>query len=100
MINEFEGFLLKSGKVSENKIKYYVYWVRLFLKHCKYELKNISTEQIKQYLGALEADRNIADWQAKQAADAVIIYVEQFLANPLKLTVTGPDTTAGKLSSS
>jgi hypothetical protein len=58
--------------------------VRRFLKSCNYQLENINTERVSQYLNSLDADENIAEWQVKQAADAVILYVEQFLNKPLK----------------
>jgi len=88
MLSEFETFLSKSGRIPENKIKYYLYWVQRFLKFCTYQSDNINTEQVNQFLDSLEADKNAADWQVKQAADAVITYVKQFLKKPLRPTVT------------
>ena len=32
----------------------------------------------------MTSDEKIADWQVKQAADAVILYVEQYLKKPLQ----------------
>ena len=83
MLREFEAFLSKSGRIPENKIRYYVYWVQRFLRFCTYQSDNITTEQVNQFLDFLEADTNVADWQVKQAADAIITYVEQFLKKPL-----------------
>ena len=105
MLSEFEAFLSKSGRIPENKIKYYLYWVQRFLKFCTYQSDNINTEQVNQFLDSLEADENIADWQVKQAADAVITYVEQFLKKPLgpvaaKEERTCSDTANEKPSSS
>lgn len=81
---EFEVFLTESEKIPKDKTKYYLYWVRRFLKQCNYQPDNINTEQIEKYLDSLEADESIADWQVKQAADAVILYVERFLAKQLE----------------
>jgi len=105
MLGEFEAFLSKSGRISENKIKYHLYWVQRFLKFRTYQSDNINTEQVNQFLDSLDADKNVADWQVKQAADAVITYVEQFLKKSLRPTVTkeertGSDTANEKPASS
>jgi hypothetical protein len=81
---DFETFLSKLGTIPENKTKFYLHWVRKFLKSCNYQLENISTDRVSQYLDSLDADEKIADWQVKQAADAVILYLEQYLKKPLK----------------
>lgn len=83
-IEDFEEFLSKLGTVPEEKIKFYIHWVRRFLKFCNYQLENINTERISQYLDTLDADEKIADWQVKQAADAVILYVEKYLKRSLE----------------
>lgn len=93
MLSEFETFLSKSGRIPENKIKYYLYWVQRFLKFCTYQSDNINTEQVNQFLDSLDADKNVAGWQVKQAADAVITYVEQFLKKSLRPTVTKEERT-------
>jgi integron integrase len=79
MLGDFEAFLTKMGTVSEDKITFYIHWVQRFLKDCNYQLENINKERISQYLDFLDADENIAEWQVKQAADAVILYVEKYL---------------------
>ncbi len=58
--------------------------MRRFLKSCNYQLENINTERVAQYLDSLDADEKIADWQVKQAADAVILYVQKYLKRPLQ----------------
>jgi hypothetical protein len=60
--------------------------VQRFLKSCKYRLDDINAEQVDKFLDSLEADNNIADWQVRQAADAVIIYGELFLKKQLRST--------------
>ena len=84
VLRDFETLISQLGIVSEDKIKFYIHWVRRFLKSCNYQLENINTEHVSQYLDSLEADEKIADWQVKQAADAVILYVEQYLKKPLQ----------------
>jgi integron integrase len=84
VLGDFETFLSKLGTIPENKTKFYIHWVRRFLIFCNYQLENINTERVSQYLDSLDADEKIADWQVKQAADAVILYVEKYLKRPLK----------------
>src|SRR3972149_247732 len=83
-LKDFETFLSKLGTIPENKTKFYIYWVRRFLKSCNYQLENINAQNVSQYLDSFDADEKIADWQVKQAADAVILYVEQYLKKPLQ----------------
>jgi integron integrase len=83
-VGDFEALLSKLGTVPKDKIKFYIHWVRRFLKSCNYQLENINTERVSQYLDSLDVDEKIADWQVKQAADAVILYVEKYLNKPLQ----------------
>ena len=83
-IRDFQAFLSHLGNVPENKIPFYAYWVRRFLKVCNYKVENINKESVAQYLDALDSDEKVADWQVKQAAEAVILYVEQILKRSLQ----------------
>ena len=76
---DFEEFLSCSGLIRKDKIKCYVYWVNKFLYYCKYRSHKPVNHNISSYLDKLEKDERIADWQVKQAADAVLIYIEKFL---------------------
>jgi hypothetical protein len=76
------------GAVPENKTKFYIHWVRRFLKSCNYQFEIINTDRVSQYLDSLDADKKIADWQVKQAAGAVILYVGQYLKKPLQQTTS------------
>ena len=83
-IRDFQTFLSHLQSVPENKVTFYVYWVRRFLKACNYKVENINKESVARYLDSLDADEKVADWQVKQAADAVILYVERFLKKSLQ----------------
>jgi len=87
---DFEKFLSKLGTIPEGKIKFYLYWVRRFLKTCNYQLDSINTRHVTDYLDSLEADEKTADWQVRQAADAVILYVEKYLKKPLEEITSKP----------
>jgi integrase len=85
---EFEAFLTESGKVPKDKTKYYLYWVRRFLKQCNYQPDNINIEQVEKYLDSLEADEGIAGWQVKQTARGHNIRVIQELLGHKNLNTT------------
>jgi len=87
-LSDFEAFLLRSGSIPEEKVKFYLHWVRRFLKFSNYQLENINTERISEYLDSLEADEKVKDWQVKKAADAVILYVEKYLNRSLQQATT------------
>ena len=84
VLRDFEAFLSKLGTIPDDKTKFYIHWVRRFLKFCNYQLENINAERVSQYLDSLDADEKIADWQVKQAADAVILYVEKYLKKSIQ----------------
>jgi integron integrase len=84
ILGDFEAFLSKLGSIPEDKIRFYLYWVRKFLKSCNYQLENINTQHVSEYLDTLDADEKIAGWQVRQAADAIILYVEKYLKRPLE----------------
>ena len=83
-LGDFETFLSKLGTIPDDKTKFYVHWVRKFLKVCNYQVENINTQRVSQYLDSLDADEKVADWQVKQATDAVILYVEKYLKGSLQ----------------
>ena len=88
---DFETFLSKLGTIPEGKIKFYLYWIWRFLKTCNYQSDSINTKHVSDYLDSLEADEKTADWQVRQAADAVILYVEKYFKRSLQeITPKGP----------
>jgi hypothetical protein len=44
-LEDFEMFLSKLGTIPEGKTKFYLYWVRRFLKTCNYQLDNIPAQK-------------------------------------------------------
>jgi len=65
-LTDFETFLSKLGTIPEDRIKFYIHWVRRFLKSCNYQLDNINTQRVSEYPDSLEADEKTADWQVSQ----------------------------------
>lgn len=83
-MEEFKRFLIEKQLVPENRVGYYAQWVNQFMFLCNYQKENITTESISDYIQSLDSDIKIADWQVKQAGDAILKYVRQFLQMELK----------------
>ena len=41
VLADFETFLSRLGTIPEDRIKFYIHWVRRFLKSCNYQFDNI-----------------------------------------------------------
>ncbi len=95
-LRDFEAYLLKLGNIPEDKVKFYIHWVLRFLKSCNYQLDNINTKHVSQYLDSLDTDEKIVDWQVRQAADAVLLYVEKYLRRPLQEITTSENNSKGE----
>jgi hypothetical protein len=76
---DFERYLLDSSLVRKDRIRYYVNWVNKFLAFWKFRPDKPFDIILSSFLNSLEANPNIAEWQAKQAADAILIYSEKSL---------------------
>jgi hypothetical protein len=61
-LTDFETFLSKLGTIPEDRIKFYIHWVRRFLKSCNYQLDNIPVKKYwippYQVRGRLSQARN------------------------------------------
>ena len=79
-ITHFEKYLILSGSVQKERVKYYVYWSKKFLDYCRYlpHTHRTVNQNLSSFLDKLERDDRVADWQIKQAADAVLIYTKKF----------------------
>jgi hypothetical protein len=80
-LQDVREFLRSRRLVNEKYIPFYAQWARKFLsfsdnsKHPGHDLR------IEAFLNHLRSQDNIADWQIKQAEDAVKLYVNQFPYN-------------------
>lgn len=79
ILEDFEDFIKRFHLVSLEKTRFYVYWVERFIKYCKYKSSKSVEHTIASYLETMEKDKRFADWQVKQAADAILLYAEKYL---------------------
>ena len=76
---QFQEFLRTKSLVKEKYIPFYANWASKFLTFSENE-GNLSHDlQVRKFLDLLKGQENIADWQVKQAEDAVQLYVNQFM---------------------
>lgn len=77
---EFQKFLLSKRLVPEDKVSFYAYWASKFLHIMSKNRDNVSDigANIKKFLGILEADAKVKDWQIAQAKKAVDLYINEY----------------------
>ncbi len=90
---EFQEFLLSRRLVNEKYIQFYAHWASKFLTFSN-DHENLRHElRIEEFLNRLRADKKIADWQIKQADEALKLYVHHFLqADKSALYPNSPQT--------
>ena len=77
-IGEFHAFLNRRNLVQENKIGFYVNWVKQFLNFCVQKDSNLSTENIAGFLESLAKRMTVKGWQISQAEHALRLYLKEF----------------------
>jgi integron integrase len=77
----FQSFLLSHGLAPKKNIPFYAYWASRFLAFCNMRDMTDLSAACPEFEQSLLADRTIADWQVKQAEDAVRIYLTNFKRN-------------------
>ena len=83
-LSEFEEFLKRGFLLPPGKTRFYVYWVDRFLKYYQHRPSKPLHQIIASYIEAMETDSRFADWQVKQAADAILLYAEKYLKSDKK----------------
>jgi hypothetical protein len=86
---EFEDFLKSHRLVLPEKARFYVYWVDRFLKYYQYRPSEPLEQNIASYLETMETDSRFADWQVKQAADAILLFADKYLQSKPSFLTNG-----------
>ncbi len=76
-LQQFGEFLLKARLARPNAAPYLVRWVRRFLAHPATNAP--LADQVRVFCETLERDSHVADWQVRQAHQALRIYFVNFL---------------------
>jgi len=77
-LDEFKIYLVKERGISENRVKFYVVWVRKFLKRFGNRQESVTDGDIKSFIGMVESWPAIEDWKIHQAEHAIKLYVKDF----------------------
>ena len=76
-LQAFGQFLLKGQLVRQNAAPYFVRWVRLFLS--REATSQALVDQVRRFCDDLERAGQSADWQIRQAEQALRLYFVEFL---------------------
>ncbi len=76
-LQQFGEYLLKAQLVRKNAAPYVVRWVRQFLG--RPATNESSADQVRRFCEDLERSGRYADWQVRQAEEALRIYFVNFL---------------------
>ncbi len=76
---EFQNFLLSRSLVPEKHVTFYAYWASKFLAFSNNN-ENLSVDlRVRKFINHLKAQKNISDWQIRQANEALKLYIGNFL---------------------
>ena len=79
ILPEFQNFLLSRSLVPEKNVSFYAHWVSKFLAFSNRNEELQPHLRLEKFLNGLKSQKNIADWQIKQADDALRLYIHHFL---------------------
>ncbi|MCX6995494.1 MAG: integron integrase [Kiritimatiellaeota bacterium] len=77
-LDRFGEYLLKSHLAQEKHARFYVSWVRRFLREAPADPRLSLTERLDLFLEAMRKDGRFEDWQVEQAEKAVRLYFHNF----------------------
>ncbi len=78
ILPEFQAYLSSNSLVQEKYIPFYAHWASKFLVFSATN-RNLNHDlQVRKFINYLTSTESIADWQVKQANNAITLYVHQF----------------------
>jgi site-specific recombinase XerC len=95
VLPEFQDFLLSRSLVPEKNVSFYAHWVSKFLAFSNKHDELQPDLRAEKFLNELKSQKNIADWQIKQAHDALRLYIHHFLK--AETSILSPDTPRKRL---
>ncbi len=81
VLPEFQEYLRSKSLVNEKYIPFYAHWASKFLAFSTSNNNLSRTLQTQKFIDYLKSHEKIADWQLKQADNAVTLYMNQFQSN-------------------
>lgn len=77
-LGKFGNYLLQHRLVPERNAKYYVLWVRKFLRHPVGDPRASLEDRIRSFIEGLEAENRLDGWQIEQAERAILLFFTNF----------------------
>jgi integron integrase len=89
ILPEFQDFLLSRSLVPAKNAPFYAHWVSQFLTFSNKNQDLGPDLRVEKFLNHLKSQKKIADWQVKQADEALRLYIYHFLNG--KTSVLSPN---------
>ena len=89
ILPEFQDFLRSRSLVPAKNAPFYAHWVSKFFAFSNRNQELGSNLKLEKFLNQLKSQKKIADWQIKQAEEALRLYFHHFLNG--KTAVLSPD---------
>jgi hypothetical protein len=78
LLPDFQKYLLSRRLVAEKNVSFYAWWVRKYLSFANRH-EGLSRElKVEQFLDELVSKEHVADWQVRQAKEALQLYTDHF----------------------
>jgi hypothetical protein len=78
ILPDFQAFLSSRKLVPEKNIPYFASWASKFLYFCNKNNQLDNNKLVMEFMNLLQKDNTIADWQIRQARQAVQVYLVNF----------------------
>lgn len=78
ILPEFQTFLRERRIVHENSIPYCAVWVSKFLSFVNKNARGDIESQVVAFMDEVKADQRVKDWQARNAEQALNLYLDHF----------------------
>ena len=81
ILPDFQKFLLSRGFAPPKNVPFYANWVSKFIAFSNRHEELNHDLLFEKFLDKLKSQQNTADWQIRQAHDAVQLYITHFMAD-------------------
>jgi len=95
ILPEFQDFLISRSLAPARNVPFYAHWVSKFLAFSNRNQDLGPDLRAQKFLNQLKSQKNAADWQVRQAEDALRLYIHNFLDG--KTSTLNPDAPKTRL---
>jgi hypothetical protein len=94
ILPEFQDFLLSRSIVDAKNVPFYAHWASKFLAFSNKNQDLTPDLRVQKFLNHLKSQKNIADWQSRQAEKALRLYIHHFLDG--KISALSPNSVSSR----